>query len=159
MTAKVRKDVTVLSVGFPGVILWHVTCPKLCRALPEASHFTCLWPGIINQHLALMPQKNLTVVLLRSFSESTAKKAVHRALGRIVSVCRYCALSPIFLLCFPSSLALHHIGYSPVHPSHAGIQCRCYQFLVLCGQVVDGRMMRRSTNVFCSVRSCHFWAR
>ena len=58
MTAKERKYVTVMSVGFPGVILWHVICPKLCRALPEASHFNCLWPGIINHHLALLPQES-----------------------------------------------------------------------------------------------------
>ena len=50
-----------MSVGFPGVILEHVVCPKLCRAL----HLTRLRPGIINHHLALLP-KNLTVVLLRS---------------------------------------------------------------------------------------------
>ena len=69
-----------------------------------------------------------------------------------MSVWRYCALSPIFLLCFPSSLALHHRGFSPVHPFHTGIQCRCCRF-----QVHDGQMLRRSTNVFCSVRSCHIW--
>ena len=69
-----------------------------------------------------------------------------------MSVWRCGALSPIFLIGFPSSLALHHRGFSPVHPSHAGIRCRCCQF-----QVVDGRMLRRPTNVFCSVRSCHIW--
>ena len=71
MTAKERKYVTVMSVGFPGVILWHVICPKLCRALPEASHFTCLWPHIINQHLALLPQEFDCCPL--AFSEVIAK--------------------------------------------------------------------------------------
>ena len=58
MTTKEQEYVTVMSVGFPGVILWHVVCPKLCRALPEASHLTRLWPGIINHRLALLPQKS-----------------------------------------------------------------------------------------------------
>ena len=58
MTAEERKYVTVMSVGSPGVILWHVVGPKLCHALPEASHLTCLWPGIINHHLVLLPQES-----------------------------------------------------------------------------------------------------
>ena len=33
-------------------------CPKLCRALPEASHLTCLWTGIINHHLAVLSQES-----------------------------------------------------------------------------------------------------
>ena len=55
MIAKERAYVTVMSVGFPGVILWHIVCPKLCRTLPEASHITRLRPGIINRHLAQLP--------------------------------------------------------------------------------------------------------
>ena len=58
MTAKERKYVAVTSVGLPGVVLWHVACPKLCCALPEASHLTRLWPGIINRHLALLSQES-----------------------------------------------------------------------------------------------------
>ena len=50
------------------------------------------------------------------------------------------------------SSALHHRGFSPVHPFHAGIQCRCCRF-----QVLDGQMLRRFTSVLCSVRSCHIW--
>ena len=147
-----------MSVWFPGVILWHVTCPKLCRALQEASHFTCLWPVNIWLCCTRYHQSSSRSVVPRIRLSSSCvqwgsgKKAVRRALGRIVFVCQYCALLPIFLLCFPSSLALHHWDFSPVHPSHAGIQCRCCQF-----QVVDGRMLRRSTNVICSVRSCHIW--
>ena len=87
---------------------------KLCRALPEASHLTCLWPGIIYHHHALLPQE--LDCCPPAFSGGYGKKAVHRALGR----------------CFVSSLPLHHRGFSPVHPSHAGIQCKCCQF-----QVVD----------------------
>ena len=49
MTAKEREYVAVMSVGSPGGVLGHVVCPKLCCALPEASHLTRLWPGIINQ--------------------------------------------------------------------------------------------------------------
>ena len=94
--------------------------------------------------------KNLTVVLLRSVR--LWQKICSPFMGRIVFVWQYCALSPIFLLCFPSSLVLHHRGYSPVHPFHAGIQCRCSRF-----QVHDGQMLRRYTNVFCSLRSCHIW--
>ena len=43
-----------MSVGFPGVVLWHVVCPKFCCALPEASQLTRLWPGIINRHFGLL---------------------------------------------------------------------------------------------------------
>ena len=96
MTAKERKYMIVMSVGFLGVILWHFICPKLCRALPEASHLTCVWTGIINHHLALLSQE---------------------------SDCCPPAFSEIFLLCFPSGLVLHHRGYSLVHPFHTGIQC------------------------------------
>ena len=146
MTAKERKYVTVMSVGFPGVILWHVVCPKLCRALPEASHLTLLWPGIINHHLALLPQESD----LRSVR--LCKKAVRRAVGRIVIVWRYCALSPIFLLCFP---VVSHFVIGVVLlsiRSMQGFQCRCCQF-----QVLDGPMLRRSTNAPCSVQNCHMW--
>ena len=58
MIAKEREYVTVMSVGFPGVVLWHVVCPKLCCALPEASHLTRLWPGIINRHFALLSKES-----------------------------------------------------------------------------------------------------
>ena len=54
MIAKEREYVAVMSVGFPGVVLWHVVCPKLGCALPEASHLTRLLPGIINRHFALL---------------------------------------------------------------------------------------------------------
>ena len=72
MTAEERKYVTVMSVGFLGLILWHVICPKLCRALPEASHLTCLWPGITNHHLALLSQESGSRV--SAFSEVLAKR-------------------------------------------------------------------------------------
>ena len=36
MTAKEREYVAVMSVGSPGVVLWHITCPKFSGALPEA---------------------------------------------------------------------------------------------------------------------------
>ena len=62
----------VMSVGFPGVILWHVIGPKLCRALPEASHRTCLWPGIVNHHLALLLQESDCCP--SAFSEVRAKR-------------------------------------------------------------------------------------
>ena len=38
--AKLLEYVAVMSVGSPGVVLWHVVCPKLCCALPKASHLT-----------------------------------------------------------------------------------------------------------------------
>ena len=57
MVAKEREYVAVMSVGFPGVILWHITCLKFGSTFPEASHLTRLWPGIINGHLALLPQE------------------------------------------------------------------------------------------------------
>ena len=38
--AKEREYVAVMSVGMPSGVLWHVVCPKLCCALPEASHLT-----------------------------------------------------------------------------------------------------------------------
>ena len=54
MIATVRDYVAVMS---PGVVLWHTTCQKFCSALPEASHLTLLWPGIVNRHLALLSQE------------------------------------------------------------------------------------------------------
>ena len=72
MTAKERKYVTVMSVGFPGIILGHVVYPKLCRALPEALYLTRLWPGIINHHLALLPQESDCPP--SAFSEVLAKR-------------------------------------------------------------------------------------
>ena len=63
MTAKERKYVIVMSVGFPSVILCYVNRLKLCRALPEASNFMYLWASIIYHHVALLP-KNLTVVFM-----------------------------------------------------------------------------------------------
>ena len=56
--AKERDYVAVMSVGSPGGVLWHVVCPKLCYALPKASHLTRLWPGIINRHFALLSQES-----------------------------------------------------------------------------------------------------
>ena len=58
MIAKEREYVAVMSVGLPGVVQWHVACPKLCCTLPEASHLTRLWPGIINCQLALLSQES-----------------------------------------------------------------------------------------------------
>ena len=72
MNAKERKYVTLMYVGSPGVILWHVVCPKLCRALPEALHLTCLWPGIINYHLVLLLQESDCCP--PAFSEIMAKR-------------------------------------------------------------------------------------
>ena len=48
--AKERDYVAVMSV--------QVVCPKLCRALPEASHLTRLCPGIINRHFALLSKES-----------------------------------------------------------------------------------------------------
>ena len=58
MIAKERECVAMMSVGLPGVVLWHIACPKLCCTLPEASHLTSLSPGIINRHLALLSQES-----------------------------------------------------------------------------------------------------
>ena len=96
--------------------------------------------------ISLCCPKNLTIVLLRSVR--FWQKGCSSCIGSNSVRLRYCALSPIFLLCFPSSLALHHTFFF-VHPFHAGIQCSCCRF-----QVLDGQMLRRSTNVFCSVWSC-----
>ena len=52
------EKVAVMSVGFPGVVLWHIVCPKLVHALPEGSHLTRLWPGIISRHFAQLSQKS-----------------------------------------------------------------------------------------------------
>ena len=59
MIAKERDYVAVMSVRFPvlGVVLWHITCPKFGSTLPEASHLTRLWPGIINRQPALVSQE------------------------------------------------------------------------------------------------------
>ena len=56
--AKERDYVAVMSVGSPGGALWHVVCPKLGNALPDVSHLTRLWPGIINRHFALLSQES-----------------------------------------------------------------------------------------------------
>ena len=58
MIAKELEYVAEMSVGSPGGVLWHVVCPKLCCAPPEASHLTRLWPGIINRHFALLSQES-----------------------------------------------------------------------------------------------------
>ena len=98
MTAKERKYVTVMSVGFPGVILWHVICPKLCRALPEASHLTCLWPGIINHHLALLPQESDCCP--PAFSEVMVKKGCSSCIWsnsvRLAILCTFTHLPLLF---------------------------------------------------------------
>ena len=118
--------------------------------LPEASHLTRLWPGIINRHLALLPQEFDSRP--SAFSEVLAKWLF------VVHWVEWCPSGdtmyshPSSLSVFPVSLALHHRGFSLVNPFHAKIKCRCHQFLVLCG-----RMLGRSTNVFCSVSSCHTW--
>ena len=70
---------TVMSVGFPSVVLWHVVCPQLCRALPQTSHLTRLWQGITNHHLALLPQKS--DCCHSAFNEVLAEKAVRRSIG------------------------------------------------------------------------------
>ena len=51
--AEEQDCAAVMSVGSPGGVLWHVVCPKLGYALPEVSHLTRLWPGIINRHFTL----------------------------------------------------------------------------------------------------------
>ena len=136
MIAKKRECVAVMSVGFPGVVLWHIVCPNLCCALPEGSHLTCLWPGVINRHFGLWSQ------------ESDCRSSAFSEVLTFVVLATPCTLThrP---LCSPSSLVLHRKGFSLVHPFHTGTQRRCYQSLVLCGQ-----MLRRSMNVFCSVSSC-----
>ena len=48
--AKEREDVAMMSVR-----LWHI---ELCCTLPEASHLTRLWPGIINRHFTLLSQES-----------------------------------------------------------------------------------------------------
>ena len=54
MIAKERCYVAVMSVGLPGVVLWHITCPKFSSTSPEASRLTrFLWPSIVTRHLAL----------------------------------------------------------------------------------------------------------
>ena len=58
LIVKERDYVAVMSVESPGGVLWHVVCPKLCSALPKASHLTFLWPGIINRHFALLSQES-----------------------------------------------------------------------------------------------------
>ena len=56
--AEERDYAAVMSVGSPGGVLWHVVCPKLGYALPEVSHPTRLWPGIINRHFTLLSQES-----------------------------------------------------------------------------------------------------
>ena len=146
--AKERDYVAVMSVGSPGGVVWHVVCPKLGYALPEVSHLTRLWPGIINRHFAQVSQE--PDCRPSAFSEALTEEAVRRALGRIVSVWRYRVLLPIVPFCSPSSLVLHRRDFSLLHSFHTGILCRCCQFLVHCGQ-----MRRRSTNVFCPVSNYH----
>ena len=58
MIAEERNKVAVMSVGSPSVILWHVVCPIFGYALPEPSHLTHLWPGIINRHFSLLSQES-----------------------------------------------------------------------------------------------------
>ena len=65
-----------------------------------------------------------------------------------MSVWRCHVLSPIVPFCSPSSLALPRKVFCPSVPYRD--LCRCYKFLVLCGQ-----MLRRSTNVFCFVSGCY----
>ena len=119
MSAEERKRVTVMSVGFPGVILWH-TCPKFCRALPEASHFTCLKPGIISQHLALLPQE--FDCCPPALSEVIATRLF------IVHWVEWCPSGDI-VHSRPSSFSVLPVVsrfitgiFSPVHPFHAEIQ-------------------------------------
>ena len=52
-----RDHAAVMSVGSPGGVLWHVVCAKFGYALPEVSHLTRLWPGIINHYLILLSQE------------------------------------------------------------------------------------------------------
>ena len=92
--------------------------------------------------ISLCCPKNLTVVLLRSV----------RSWQNGCSSCIGSNSVRMAPFCFPSSLAFHHKGFSLVHPFHAEIQCRCYQFLVFCCQ-----MLKRSTDVFCSVSNCRRW--
>ena len=58
MIAKEWEYVAVMFVGSPDGILWHVVFPKLGCALPEVSHLTRLWPGVINRHFCLLSQES-----------------------------------------------------------------------------------------------------
>ena len=127
MTAKERKYVAVTSVGLPGVVLWHVACPKLCCALPEASHLTRLWPGIINRHLALLSQESDSRP--SAFSEVLAI-GCSSCIGSSVRLAIPCTLTHLPSLFSQSSRASSQ-RFSPVRPFHAEIQCWwCCQFLV-----------------------------
>ena len=127
-----------------------ISFAKLCCTLPDASHLTRLWPGIINPHLALLFQESDS--RLSAVSEVLAKRLF------VLHWVEWCS-SGDTVYSHPSSFSFFPVVsrfitgfFSPVHPFHAGIQCRCCQLLVL-----GGLMLKRSTNVFCSVRNCHMW--
>ena len=144
--AKERDYVAVMSVGSRGGVLWHVVCPKLGYALSKASHLTCLWPGIINRYFALLSQES-------DCRPSAFREALTKRLF-VVHWVEWCP-SGDAMYSHPSSLCVlpvvsRFIAGAFLLSIHTEILCRCYQFLVLCGQV-----LRRSTKVFCPVSSCH----
>ena len=108
--------------------------------------------GIINHHLALLP-KNLAVVLKR-FSEVMAKRLFN------VHWVEWCPSGdivhshPFSFSVFPEVSRIITGFFSPVHPPHARIHCKCCPF-----QVLDGQMLRRSTHVFCSYPELSHMAR
>ena len=111
----------ILSLRFCGTGV----CPKLCRPF-QRLRISPACGQLSSIIISLCCPKNLTFVLLRSVRY---KKAVRRALGRIVFVWRYCALSPIFLLCFPSRvflLSIHSMqGFSVGAVSFSCLMVRC----------------------------------
>ena len=125
-------------------------CPKTlsCPSRGFASHLL-----VARDHQSSsrsVAPKNLTVVP-PAFSKVMAKKAVRRALGRIVFAI-LCTLTHLPSRFSPVVSCFIREVFSPVHPFHTGIQCSCCRL-----QVHDDQMLTRSTNVFCSVPSCHIW--
>ena len=70
--AEERDYAAVMSVGSLGGVLWHVICPKFGCALPEFSHLTRLWPGIINRYFILLSQESDSSP--SAFSEALAER-------------------------------------------------------------------------------------
>ena len=137
----------MMPVGFPGVVQRHITCPKFCSTLPEASHLTRLWPGIINRYFILLSQES-----------DCRSSAISEVLTERLFVAHWVEWCPSgdAMYSYPSSLSVLPVvsrfitRFFFLSIRSTGVLCRCCQFLVLCGQ-----MLRRYTNVFCSVSSCH----
>ena len=148
MITKKREYVAVM-FGFPGVVQRHITCPKFCSTLPEASHLTRLWPCIINRHLALLSQEFDSRPA--AFSEVLTKWlfVVHWVEWCPSGDAMYSQPSslPVFpvVSCFVTSFFFLSIRST-------GILCRCCHSLVTRGQ-----LLWRSTNVFCPVSICRKW--